>query len=158
MRSVVSAIVALVAVFIIAEWSPLVGTDETASETDSFDVDRIHPDPEALMAAFLDATRAVVIGDNKGLRAALDRVQNRCARISDLDTVNYSARIKNIDKAFHTSVDVARELAGDGKTRQAYEQYLWVERGCWMCHSSARSEGLMPTQAVDAVPEGESPN
>lgn len=155
MSKAVVTVVTITAFLLLAGWSPSVGTDQAATDPKDDSPGGIHPDPDALMAAFLDAARAVVVGDNKGLKAALDRVQKGCERIGDLDDTPYPPAIRNIDQAFHSSVNIARELAGDEKTRQAYEQYLWVERGCWLCHSAARKQGLMP---VGSFPEDQSPD
>lgn len=118
-----------------AMWS--VADDPEAAPT------RIHPDPEKLMADFQRATRAAVLLNPVELREALDLVKEGSVKIHDTDIGDYPGSIRKLDQGFHFALNAAREKAGEGKRRAAFDQYQYVERGCKLCHYTALREGIM---------------
>ncbi len=119
----------------------------------------VHPDPAALEAAILDATRAFLRSDLVGARAALDRVEEACRRLSSDEEAAYPSEIVLFDQAFHKTLDVAREFSVRGFDERAFDQLRWIHKSCRTCHEIARRERLpgTPAPTVPPGPGEESP-
>jgi hypothetical protein len=97
-----------------------------------------HTDGKAAEQAVLDATLAFLREDLKAARPALDRIEAACRRLGDDDRETYGPEVVSYDRAFHTALDVSREMAGSGNLQRSWEQFMWVTKGCRGCHEVAR--------------------
>lgn len=103
----------------------------------------VHADAAALERAVLDTTAAFLHEDLPAARAALDRVEAACRRLGPDDTPAYASELVVYDQAFHVTIDRAREFAGRGIADKAFDQFVWMQRGCRACHDLARKSGSM---------------
>lgn len=103
----------------------------------------VHNDLGALEKAVVDATLAYVRGDSKAARAALDRVSDGCRRLGREDNPKSPDGLIEYDQAFHKTVDLAREFATTDQIERSFDQFVWAQRACRVCHGLARKEGLM---------------
>lgn len=112
----------------------------------------VHPDPAAIEAAYLDATRAFLHEDIDGVRDALGRIEDGCRRMNPSPGI--SSTITSYDRAFHTALTMAREDAQRGRFDKCFEQFYWIQKGCVECHRRSIEHGLMPTaKAAEPVEE-----
>ena len=127
----------------------LVATIETApvapSDTPVPFPTAAHPDPAALERALLEATRAFMRADVSGARTALDRIEKGCRRLSPEESPAYPEALIEYDRAFHLALDGARELAGRRSLEESWDQFVWIQRGCRVCHGLAEKSGVTGT-------------
>lgn len=98
-----------------------------------------HADPDALERATLDATRALLRSDAAAARSAMDRVEAACRRVEPDESV--PADVREIDVAFHRTLDLAREWATRGDVEKSWDQFYWIPKGCRQCHAAAKKAG-----------------
>ncbi|MDH3627964.1 MAG: hypothetical protein OEV00_02890 [Acidobacteriota bacterium] len=108
----------------------------------------IHVDGEALTVALGDAAKCLAREDSACARAALDRLEANCRPIQVEPDSRYDDRVRNLDRAFHATVDRARELAGVDDLPNVSRQYTWVRQTCVMCHTASRMLGIGPELPV----------
>ena len=109
--------------------------EKTASGT-------VHPDPAAIEAAYIDATRAFLHEDLEGVKDALGRIEDGCRRMNPDPEI--PSTVTSYDRAFHTALTMAREDAHRGRFDKCFEQYYWIQKGCVECHRRSVEHGLMP--------------
>lgn len=105
-----------------------------------------HPDGAALEQAVLDATLAFLREDLKAARPALDRMDAGCRRMREDDVEAHGSELVAYDRAFHSALDLSREMATAGNMQRSWEQFMWVTKGCRGCHAIARA-GPPPPKA-----------
>ncbi len=103
----------------------------------------VHPDIHALEKAVVDATIAYVHDDCKAAREALDRVDSGCRRLGREDVPKAPDDVIDYDQAFHKTVDLAREFATADRIEKSFDQFVWAQRACRICHDLARKNGVM---------------
>lgn len=103
----------------------------------------LHHDPGAMEQAALDATRAVLREDAHGARRALDRMAEGC-RIVDLDDdAGLPSDVIAWDQAFHSRLNLAREMAIRGNVDETFDSLVAIQRACRGCHEKAVEHGRM---------------
>jgi hypothetical protein len=117
----------------------------------------VHADAAEFENAFIDTIRAFVRSDLGAARAALDRMEAGCRRLESDEASPYPQSVVDVDRAFHSTLDKAREYAIKGHEDRAFEQLYWIEKACRMCHDVGRTEKLPGLPAPRAaVPPGAS--
>lgn len=117
------------------------------------DVERLHGDAKNIEQAVLDATRAFMREDSAAARKALDRLANESRELAPEDDARYGSAVLNYNRALRVTLDRARESAGKGELEPAFDQFVWVQRTCRICHGLARERGLLAAPvATDAPP------
>jgi hypothetical protein len=48
------------------------------------------------------------------------------------------------DQTFHKTVDLAREFAAGNQLERSFDQFVWAQRACRLCHAEAQTAKLMP--------------
>jgi len=104
----------------------------------------LHADVAALERAVVDATLAYVHSDCRAARAALDRIDAGCRRLSRDDTPKAPDDVIVYDETFHKTVDLAREFAAGEQLERSFDQFVWAQRACRLCHGQAQAAKLMP--------------
>lgn len=110
-----------------------------------------HPNPSALEGALLEATRAFMRSDAPGALAALHRIEDGCRRLSPEESPAYPEVLVGYDRAFHLTLDTVRELAGRRSLEESWEQFVWIQRGCRVCHGLAEKNGVTGTPRPSGV-------
>jgi len=111
----------------------------------------VHRDSAKLLEAVGDAARAHAIEDLAAMGTALDRIDANTRPLGDADRAVYGARTVNYDQAFHVTLDRARQLLAGGDLENAFNQFVWVQRACVVCHADARESGVqIPRPAPEA--------
>lgn len=110
----------------------------------------VHREGRVLEQAIVEANRELLREQPLLARAALDRAADACRRLSGDADASYGSEIVSFDRAFHMTLDEAREHATAGRIDDAFNQLVWVQRSCLSCHRMARAAGF----AV-ALPERE---
>ena len=98
-----------------------------------------HRDGKATEQAVLEVTLAFLREDLSAARPALDRIEGGCKRLGEDDRAVYGGEVLAYDRAFHAALDVSREMASAGDVQRSWEQFMWVAKGCRVCHAMARS-------------------
>jgi len=119
----------------------------------------VHADAAELESALVDTVRALVRSDLVAARAALDRMEAGCRRLRPDEASPHPESVAANDRAFHATLDKAREFALRGAEDRAFEQLYWIEKACLQCHEAAPTENLpgLPTPRVPALPEASTP-
>jgi hypothetical protein len=112
----------------------------------------VHADAGRLVQSVLDTTHAFLAEDPVAARAALDAVKAATPPLHpDDDEPSYGSEMVNLDRAFHMTIDLAREHVTDGRMTKGFDQFVWVQRACVKCHKMAREQGrvvrLQPDEA-----------
>ena len=89
--------------------------------------------------AVLSATRAFLRDDAGALRKALDIIEAGCRRLHPEDGQGLHAETVAYDKAFHQTLNRTRELATRGDLDRAFDQFVWVQKACRVCHGLNRN-------------------
>lgn len=100
-----------------------------------------HPDSAALEESVLDATRALLREDAAEARRALDRVERGCRRVEPEDESGLPSDLVAWDVAFHTRLNLARELAGRENVEGTFDSMVAIQRACRGCHQKAVEHG-----------------
>jgi hypothetical protein len=103
----------------------------------------VHPDAAALQRATSDAVLAMIQDDTVAARAALDRIEAGCRRLSREADSAYPEDIVVYDKAFHVTLDRMKEFAARGDAERTFEQTYWMQKACRICHGLARAGGFL---------------
>jgi hypothetical protein len=98
-----------------------------------------HEDGKATEQAVLDATRAFLREDLAAAREALDRIEAGCRRLGPDDVQAYGSEVVAYDKAVHAALSASRELARAADLQRSWEQFMWVTKGCRVCHGMVRT-------------------
>lgn len=109
---------------------------------------RVHSDPAAIEQATLEATLGFLRADLAAARTAMDRIEKLCLRLEGDKGKGFASGVVTYDRAFHTTLDFAREFAGKGRLEDSFEQFVWIQRGCRGCHNVARD----PVRGKAAAP------
>lgn len=104
----------------------------------------VHLDVRAVEEGVLEATRAFLREDPAAFRRGLDRVETATRRLDREADEAYGSDLITYEKAFHVTLDRAREFAIRGDLENAFHQFVWVQRACITCHGLAREQGLLP--------------
>ena len=116
----------------------------------------VHADAAELENALVDTIRAFVRSDLVAARSALDRMEAGCRRLGSDATSPYPSSVVDVDRAFHATLDKAREYSLKGLEDRAFEQLYWIEKACRMCHDVGRTERLPGLPAPrSAIPPGD---
>lgn len=142
----IAALLVPLALFAQAASRQPAGDQESASEPSP-----VHRDARALEDGVLEATRAFLREDAAAFRAGLDRMDAATRRLDREADAAYAPDLITYERAFHVTLDRAREFVARGDLENAFHQFAWVQRACITCHALAREQGLLP-----AVAEGES--
>jgi hypothetical protein len=113
---------------------------------------RVHVDPARVEQAMFDAARAFYLERPAAARSALDRVEAGMRRLEFDDRETLGKDLQVYDRAFHKTLDLAREYAARGLQDDAFNQFVWVQRGCYTCHRIAREQGLLNDAENGSVP------
>ncbi len=116
---------------------------------------RVHRDGSALEEAVVEANREFLREHSLLARAALDRAAEACRVVSSDEGGPYPSELVNFDRAFHLTLDKAREYATAGRIDDAFNQLVWVQRSCLSCHRMAREAGITVV-LPETPPVGES--
>lgn len=108
----------------------------------------MHADSEALLKALGETARCLAREDAACTRAALDRMEPNCARIQIQSDTRFDDRVRSADRAFHATVDRARELASAGEIAKTSQQFTWIRQTCLICHEASRRLGIGPALPV----------
>jgi hypothetical protein len=111
----------------------------------------VHLDGPAVERGMLDATKALMYGDFKGARAALDRVEESCRRVGYDDVPAWPRPMVDQDVGMHAALSRAREFASRGMWEEAANSLIWVERSCRDCHAM-RSTSASPSDSGNPTP------
>lgn len=111
----------------------------------------VHRDARSLEDGVLEATRAFLREDPAAFRAGLDRMEAATRRLDREADAAYDPDLITYERAFHVTLNRAREFVARGDLDNAFHQFVWVQRACVTCHELAREQGLLPGAA-----EGES--
>lgn len=125
------------------------GTEPT--EDPSGTAPAVHADAAEVEQALLDATRAFLYGDLVAARAAMDRMEAGCSRLSSEANPEIPRRVITYDQAFHLALDTSREWAARKDIGESFKQFVWIQRGCRHCHKLSRDHGLPAPR--DVTPE-----
>ncbi len=133
----------------------LVGAAEKAgppagSATTEPRIPPIHSDLPALEKAVVDATVAYIRGDMKAARAALERVESGSRRLGWDDDPKAPQDMIEYDQAFHKTVDLAREFAAKEQVDRSFDQFVWAQRACRVCHGLAVKHGYLAAGSTAA--------
>lgn len=108
-----------------------------AAEPEAEPAPPYHPDAEKTEAAALDVTRQLLRDDAEALRSALTRLAEATPVIAlEAESARPSEQV-SLHKSFQVALSLARENAGRGDTEEAFNQFVWVQRTCRLCHRSA---------------------
>jgi hypothetical protein len=104
----------------------------------------VHRDTHSLEDGVLDATRGFLREDPAAFRAGLDRMEAATRRLDREADAAYDSELITYERAFHVTLDRAREFVARGDLDNAFHQFVWVQRSCLTCHQLAREQGLLP--------------
>jgi len=116
---------------------------------------RMHVDPQRVVQAMFEAARAFYLERPADARTALDRVDAAMRRLEFDDRQTLGKDLQTYDTAFHKTLDLAREYAARGRQDDAFNQFVWVQRGCFTCHRIAREQGLLGDGPGEGAPTDE---
>lgn len=115
----------------------------------------VHRDAVVLERSSLETVRSFLREDSVAACRALEQVEENTRRLDRLVDAAYGEELIIYEQAFHTTLDRARELAGKGRLEDAFNQFVWVQRACIVCHGIAREQGLLPPLESDETPPDE---
>lgn len=104
----------------------------------------VHRDAKGLERATLDVSRAILLEDAPAARKALDELVEHSPALGPDAAGLFGADIYNTDRAFHTTLNNAREYAGRGNLEELFNEFVWIQRSCRRCHELSRPRGLLP--------------
>ena len=146
-----------VLVFLAALASPA-GGQPPEGESNGEELQPVHRDTVVLERSSLEAIRSFLREDPVAARRALDQVDRNTRRLDRFADAAYGEEMIVFEQAFHVTLDRARELAGKRRLEDAFNQFVWVQRSCIVCHGLARKQGLLPPlESGDAAPEETAP-
>jgi hypothetical protein len=90
----------------------------------------------------LEAARGYLREDAAAAKRALDGVAKAFDGLRAEEESIYGEAVVNYDQAFRVTVDRARELAAAGAFDESFDQFVWIQRTCRICHAQAREAGL----------------
>jgi hypothetical protein len=131
---------------------PAVTLDEGASQPRP-----VHRDPDLLVDAALETTRAFLMEDTRAARRSLDALKEATPPLHRERDAVYGSEILSFDQAFHVTIDRAREYSTAGRLEDAFNQYVWVQRACVTCHGLARTQGFLPRDPSAEQPPTDPP-
>lgn len=102
-----------------------------------------HVDNDGLIRAAMEATRAFLEEDGEAAVEALTLLEAAGRRLSEEDKARFGSQVVAFDKAFHQTLNDSRDYAAAGNIEKGFDQFVWVQRGCRICHSHARRAGVM---------------
>jgi hypothetical protein len=111
----------------------------------------VHADAPAVEKGVLDATKALMYGDFKGARAALDSVEASCRHLAYDDTPAWPRAMVDQDVGMHGALSRAREYSSRGMWEEATSSMIWVQRSCRDCHA-LRATSASPSDSGNPTP------
>lgn len=109
----------------------------------------VHRAPAAMVDAVLEVARAFIAEDGPAAAAGLDRLEAATRPLSSEDKPALGGQMVAFDNAFHRTLNDSREFALAGQIDSAFDQFVWVQRGCRICHAQARKVGALPSSAAE---------
>lgn len=103
---------------------------------------RVHGSGRELERAILDAALAFLREDPAGAKRALDGVAASFPGLRVEDEERFGQAVVDYDEAFRVTVNRAREMAGAGALDASFDQFVWIQRTCRICHEQARGAGF----------------
>ena len=99
----------------------------------------IHRDHKVMEDSAVEVTRSLLLEDSVGAKRALDRLYEFSPPITPEIGNALGEKVYVADKAFHTTLQRAREYAAAGNVEAVFDEYVWVQRTCRQCHRLMRS-------------------
>ena len=94
----------------------------------------VHVDAKDLEKSMADAALGLVHGSGEEVRAAFDRAEKDCRRMTHAEDKIWIRDMVNQDMAMHAALDHARASASNGNLEDAMESMQWIVRTCRDCH------------------------
>jgi hypothetical protein len=117
----------------------------------------VHSDGPAVEKGMLDATKALLYGDFRAAREALDRVEASCRRVGYDETPAWPRPMVDQDVGMHGALNRAREYASRGMWEEAASSMIWVERSCRDCHAMRSTNSSPSDSGSPNPPTGSTP-
>jgi hypothetical protein len=104
----------------------------------------VHPRGTVMEDTAVELMRALLREDAPASRKHFDRLSELVKRIEVDDRDQYPSEIVSLARAYHMTVDRGRGSSRAGEFESALNEFVWAQRTCVKCHTSARREGLLP--------------
>lgn len=118
----------------------------------------IHTDAAAIERGMLDATKALMRGELKSARAALDTVEHSCRQIEYGEKPPWSKDVVEQDMTLHRALSRARESAARDLWEDTASSMIWVERSCRDCHALRTTSASPSGTGSPNPPSGSTPS
>ena len=102
----------------------------------------VHIDSKELLSAVEAGARAHVTEDLAAMLAALDRLEAGTRELTEEDKSALGSDLVIYDQAFFATVRKSSEFAREGSLDGSFNQFVWVQRACVVCHGIAREAGM----------------
>jgi len=102
----------------------------------------VHKDSTQLLSAVEAGARAHVTEDLSAMLEALDRLEANTRELTDEDKSTLGSDLVVYDQAFFATVRKSRAFALEGSLDGSFNQFVWVQRACVVCHGIARKAGM----------------
>jgi len=117
----------------------------------------VHVDAPAVEKGMLDATKALMYGDFKAARAALDTVETNCRHLGYDDTPTWPRPMVDQDVGMHGALSRAREYSSRGMWEEAANAMIWIQRSCRDCHALRPTTANPSDSGSPSPPTGSTP-